>query len=200
MIKTKSSEKKVKHRDREISKDKKQVYGRNITRNPGPRECSETGVRDSPRMLPRRPLITMRGPTLSSIEGELELLRAEWVETRDTWHVTVGQLTVWSVPGPRTRLTQTTRRPLHWDSSPGCSGDLLSPSRPPSAPAPPSPAQSCPQTESPSTSPALHSQYQTSANISSGNKQAKWDLLVENLGQLFSTFRCDSISRSCSIS
>ena len=77
MIKTKSSDKKGKHRDREINKDKSQVYGRNITRFPAPRDCGETVGKDVPKVMNRRPLITMRGPTLSSIEGELELLRAQ---------------------------------------------------------------------------------------------------------------------------
>ena len=33
--------------------------------------------RESPKVCGRRPLITMRGPTLGSLEGEVELLRAD---------------------------------------------------------------------------------------------------------------------------
>lgn len=77
MIKTKSFDKKGKHREREITKDKSQVYGRSITRFPALRDCSETIGKDFSKAVPRRPIITMRGPTLSSIEGELELLRAQ---------------------------------------------------------------------------------------------------------------------------
>ena len=33
--------------------------------------------RESPKLFLRRPLITMRGPTLSSLDGEVELLREE---------------------------------------------------------------------------------------------------------------------------
>ena len=33
--------------------------------------------RESPKIFLRRPLITMRGPTLSSLDGEVELLREE---------------------------------------------------------------------------------------------------------------------------
>ena len=66
MVKTKTSDKKVKIRE----KDKQPVHGRH---------SGGGGVvgRDSPKPLSRRPLITMRGPTLSSLEGEVELLQAQ---------------------------------------------------------------------------------------------------------------------------
>ena len=70
MVKTKTSDKKVKLRE----KDKQQVHGRQSGGGGG-----GGGVvvgRDSPKPLSRRPLITMRGPTLSSLEGEVELLQA----------------------------------------------------------------------------------------------------------------------------
>ena len=65
MVKTKTSDKKGKLRE----KDKQQFAGRH---------SAGGGVvgRDSPKLLSRRPLITMRGPTLSSLEGEVELLQA----------------------------------------------------------------------------------------------------------------------------
>ena len=69
MVKTKTSDKKVKLRE----KDKQPVHGRHSVGGGG------GGVvgRDSPKPLSRRPLITMRGPTLSSLEGEVELLQAQ---------------------------------------------------------------------------------------------------------------------------
>ena len=68
MGKTKSSDKKGKLRE----KDKHQFPSRH---------SAGGGIvgRDSPKLLSRRPLITMRGPTLSSLEGEIELLQA-WVK------------------------------------------------------------------------------------------------------------------------
>ena len=65
MVKTKTWDKKGKLRE----KDKQHLPGRH---------SAGGGVvgRDSPKLLSRRPLITMRGPTLSSLEGEVELLQA----------------------------------------------------------------------------------------------------------------------------
>lgn len=67
MVKTKTSDKKGKLKEKD-KQDK--VHGRH---------SAGGGVvgRDSPKLLSRRPLITMRGPTLSSLEGEVELLQAQ---------------------------------------------------------------------------------------------------------------------------
>ena len=72
MVKSKTSEKKGKLKEKD--KQQHQPSGRHsAVGGPG------GGVvgRDSPKMLARRPLITMRGPTLSSLEGEVELLQAQ---------------------------------------------------------------------------------------------------------------------------
>ena len=45
-------------------------YSRGITAH-----VKEAAGKESPRRVHRRPMITMRGPTLSSLDGEVELLR-----------------------------------------------------------------------------------------------------------------------------
>ena len=73
----KGSDKKGNHREKDNIKDKRQIYGSNIGKHTGGRDSTVgAGAKDSPRLLARRPMITMRGPTLSSIEGEVELLNA----------------------------------------------------------------------------------------------------------------------------
>ena len=72
MVKTKTSDKKVKLRE----KDKQQVHGRQSGGGGGVGGGGVVVGRDSPKLLSRRPLITMRGPTLSSLEVEVELLQA----------------------------------------------------------------------------------------------------------------------------
>ena len=74
MVKSKTSEKKGKLKEKD--KHQQQTQGRHSA---GGSVGGGGGVvgRDSPKMLSRRPLITMRGPTLSSLEGEVELLQAQ---------------------------------------------------------------------------------------------------------------------------
>ena len=75
MVKTKTADKKGKLRE----KEKQQVHGRNSGCGGSIVGVGGGGVvgRDSPKLLSRRPMITMRGPTLSSLEGEVELLQAQ---------------------------------------------------------------------------------------------------------------------------